>query len=373
MMKRMLAALAVLAATAATPVFAKPKPVTDCATRDGAFTADAPLIDLLLSPAASAILEEAMPGRLSKAPPGFMGTKTPSFAAIISLRQAGMFTGLKADEVDAIDKKLRLLPVTAADKVARCMRFDNEKPKLTKGSQRPRVLLFEKINGFFHADAVPAARAALTEMAKRKGWTLDVTDKGGAFTPSTLRKFDVVIWNNNSGDVLSLSQRAAMKAFLEQGGGFVALHGAAGDSVYLWDWYPDTLIGARFSGHPMAPQFQDARIVVNKAHPLADGLPAEWRMTDEWYSFHNNPRQAGANVLLTLDESSYKPDGMMGQNLRMGEDHPIAWSLCVGKGRAFYSAIGHMAGSYSQPQNVTVMESAISWAADRTATCSPGH
>jgi hypothetical protein len=41
-------------------------------------------------------------------------------------------------------------------------------------------------------------------------------------------------------------------------------------------------------------------------------------MTDEWYSFANNPRQAGAHVMLTLDEATYKPLGMMNMDLHMG-------------------------------------------------------
>jgi type 1 glutamine amidotransferase len=91
-------------------------------------------------------------------------------------------------------------------------------------------------------------------------------------------------------------------------------------------------------------------------------------MTDEWYSFRTNPRTAGANVLLTLDENTYQPVGMMNQDLRMG-DHPLAWTNCVGKGRMFYSAIGHMPETYSQPQNVALLEEAIDWAATKQASC----
>ncbi|MEP7221632.1 MAG: ThuA domain-containing protein [Novosphingobium sp.] len=168
--------------------------------------------------------------------------------------------------------------------------------------------------------------------------------------------------------VLSLSQRRALQAYLERGGGFVAFHGSAGDPAYFWDWYADKLIGARFLSHPMSPQFQEARIAVDKTHPLASVLPAEWRMTDEWYSFTTNPRKAGAKVLLTLDESTYSPVGMMGVDLRMG-DHPMAWTNCIGKGRMFYSAIGHRPETYTQPQNAAMLEAAIRWVALDRAAC----
>ena len=179
-----------------------------------------------------------------------------------------------------------------------------------------------------------------------------------------------MIWNNISGDVLTLSQRRAMQQYIERGGGFVAVHGSAGDPVYFWDWYVDTLLGARFKGHPMAPQFQPARVVVeDAAHPAARGLPSEWTMTDEWYSFKTNPRASGARVIATLDEASYSPKGMMGIDLKMG-DHPIAWTKCVGRGRMFYSAIGHKPETYAEPHYVTLLESAIGWAAGAKEDCS---
>lgn len=360
-------------ATAAAAVFAlaapaAARPVTDCPLRNAPFSTDSPLIDLLLSPAARKLIAEEGHADLSKAPPRFIGTTPPTFAAILTLKQAGRFTGLKPEQFAGLDAKLRALPVTGADRVARCARYDNDVPVFNLPRNKPRLLLFEKINGFKDDPSVNAAHAALLAMAERKGWAIAATDRAGAFNPRTLAQFDAVIWNNISGDVLTLSQRKAFKTWLGNGGAFVGVHGSAGDPAYFWDWYPDTLIGARFAGHPMNPQFQDARVVVEgKDHPVAAGLPREWTMMDEWYSFKNNPRATGSKVIATLDESTYKPDEM-GQNLRMG-DHPIAWTRCVGKGRVFYSAIGHRPETYSQPQYVTMLEGAIKWAVSDKNAC----
>lgn len=355
----------------AAPVTAIAAPVTDCGLRDAPFSVDSPLIDVLLNPAARAALDKAIPGALAKMPPGFAGTTPPTFAAILSPRTLLAMGKTSPAAVAALDADLRALPVTDADRVARCARYDADVPAfdLPAKSKGKALLLFEKINGFKDVPSVNAAHEALIAMAARKGWTIVSTDKAGAFTPASLKRFGAVIWNNISGDVLTLSQRKALQDYMAGGGGFVGIHGSAGDPTYFWDWYPDTLIGARFKGHPMAPQFQDARVVVDKKHPLAKALPAQWTMKDEWYSFSTNPRTTGARVLLTLDESTYKPDGMAGQDLRMG-DHPIAWTRCIGKGRVFYSAIGHMPETYAQPQNVAMLEAAIGWAASKR-TCRP--
>lgn len=356
-----------LALCALTPGGVLAKPVTDCPLRDAPFSAESPLVDILLNPQAKAILEKASGRSFDKGPAAFVGTKPPTFAAILALRSAAMFTGLKPEALPEIDAALRKLPVTAADKIARCARYDNDLPKFAPATGKPRLLLFEKITGFRDSPSVDAAHAAFTEMAKRNGWSVVTTDKGGVMNARTLKQFDVVVWNNISGDVLTLSQRKAFQKYIEGGGGFFAIHGSAGDPAYFWDWYADRLIGARFLGHPMAPQFQEARIITDKAHPIAAGLPTEWKMTDEWYSFKTNPRSVGAKVILSLDESSYSPVGLRGVDLNMG-DHPLAWTNCVGKGRMFYSAIGHLPETYSQPQHVTLLEKAMRWVAlDRKA------
>lgn len=360
-------------ALVATPALAK-GPVTDCPNRDVPFSAQSPLIDVLLSPAAKAVIDKHAPGRLDKMPPNFAGTKPPSFAAILTTENATRFTGMSADKVAEIDKELRAVPVTAEDKAARCQRYDNDVPALpTMPKGKVRLLVMEKINGFKDVPSVEAAHAALTAMAERKGWSIAFTEKGGAINAKTLSQFDAVIWNNISGDILTLSQRKALQGFLTRGGGFAAMHGSAGDPAYFWDWYPDTLIGARFTGHPMAPQFQEARVIVSTDHPIAKAanLPREWRMTDEWYSFKTSPRAAGAQVIASLDEGSYTRKSPMGPDgyLDMGNDHPIAWTNCVGRGRMFYTAIGHMPQTYTQPQALALLEAGVEWAAKSKSAC----
>ena len=358
-------ALTLAAAAMLAPAVASTAPVIDCPNRTAPFSTDSPLIDILLNAQAKSVLESVSPQKLDKAPPTFLGTAPPTFAAILTVRQAFGFIGGDAASVPAVDARLRAIPVTAADKVKRCARYDNDVPKFAMPKGKPRLLLFEKINGFKDVPSVNAAHAAFEAMAARKGWALVATDKGGAFNPRTLAQFDVVIWNNISGDVLTLAQRKAFQAFIKKGGGYLAVHGSAGDPSYFWDWYVDDLLGARFAGHPSDPQFQTARVVANPKHPLANAVPAEWTMNDEWYSFKTNPRRVGANVLLTLDESTYKVTEQRIPNLAMGSDHPIAWTNCIGRGRMFYSAIGHLPETYSDPRYVSLLEAAVPWAAQK--------
>jgi hypothetical protein len=225
-------------------------------------------------------------------------------------------------------------------------------------------LVFSKSNGFRDNPSVNAALAALKTMADQEHWNLLITENAGVFNAKDLKKFDAVIWNNVSGDVLTVPQRNDIKSYIENGGGFAGFHGSGGDPFYLWDWYADVLIGARFKGHPMGPQFQAAKLKVDDtASPITKGLEPQWTMTDEWYSFKSDPRKNGAHVLVTIDESTYKPMMMGRIDISMGADHPIAWTQCIGKGRSFYSAIGHRPEGYSEPNTNTLMKQGVEWAA----------
>ena len=104
--------------------------------------------------------------------------------------------------------------------------------------------------------------------------------------------------------------------------------------------------------------------------PIMAGFGETFVHTDEWYTFEESAREVGSHVLATLDESSYTPEAFY-QDLRMG-DHPIIWLACPGRGRSFYSALGHTAETYARPEHERMLEAAIAWAADRSATCPSG-
>ena len=90
------------------------------------------------------------------------------------------------------------------------------------------------------------------------------------------------------------------------------------------------------------------------------GIPENWVRTvpDEWYAFKDNPRLKGSHILATADEKTYDP-----QRSSMGADHPMVWTHCVGKGRVFFSAIGHPAASYTdEPLHLVMLENAMAWA-----------
>ena len=236
--------------------------------------------------------------------------------------------------------------------------MDTTPPELPKDLKSGGVLIFSKTNGFRDDPSVKAGNAAVEAIAKKRGWPYYTTENAAIFNAEQLKKFKLVVWNNTSGNTHLDDQRAAYIKWTEDGGAFVGLHGAGGDPSYDWAWYPETLIGAQFTRHSSRQlgtvHFEDLK------SPITKGLPENWVRTipDEWYSFKENPRAKGAHIIATADETSYTPG-----NTSMGSDHPLVWTHCVGKGRVFFSAIGHPAESYTQePLNLVLIENAMAWA-----------
>lgn len=212
----------------------------------------------------------------------------------------------------------------------------------------PRVLVFTRTTGFRHG-SISAGVQAVRLLGEQLGFGLEHTEDPARFTAEALAPFAAVIFLNTTGDVLDDAQQGAFEGFIRAGGGFVGVHSAA-DTEYDWPWYGQ-LVGAWFASHPA---IQEGRLsVAEAAHPSTRCLPNPWVRVDEWYDFRSQPPE-GASILLAIDESSYRGG-------RMGASHPMAWGREVGGGRAWYTALGHTAESYSEPAFLDHLAGGIVW------------
>lgn len=247
--------------------------------------------------------------------------------------------------------------------------YETTTPELPASIQRPAVLVFSKTNSFRHEGAIVAANALFDRLAREQRLGHFQTESGAAFTSRVLERFDVVVFNNVTGDVLTADQKQAFERWIRNGGSFIGLHGAGDRSHHRWSWYTTRLIRARFIEKTVFPSVQPATVRLDDpSHPLAQGLPRSWTHAEEWYSFDQSPRQRGSRVLLTVDENTYDPRGLLREDIRMGADHPIAWMHCEGRGRVFYTAIGHRAEAFSEPQVIRLLANALGWSTDAQNT-----
>lgn len=243
--------------------------------------------------------------------------------------------------------------------------YETEAPQINFSDGKKAVLLFSKSTGFRHEESIEAGKKVFAELANKNNWFLYSTEEGGVFNKEQLAKFDVVIFNNSTGRLLNDEQQKTLEEYVENGGELMAIHGA-GDNSHHWDWYVENLLGSEFSHHTLNPQFQETEVVLNNADSvLVSGLPATWTHSDEWYVFFENPRTKGFTVLYNIDGEKIKPSGnllwMTSKDFGMGKDHPVAWYKQVGKGRTFYTSMGHDGTSWEKKPFVRMLENAVNW------------
>lgn len=203
-----------------------------------------------------------------------------------------------------------------------------------------RVLVFSKTLGYRHA-SITNGIEAIRSLGSTNGFAVDATEDSGAFNGVNLVRYRAVIFLSATGDVLNRDQEEAFKQYVLNGGGFAAIHGAVFGPLACedkWDWYEEMFCCAFTNHSAVVP---GTVILEDSTHPSTVGLPTQWKRTEEWYNFTGTPR-GRARVLATVDESTY-------QGGTMGADHPIAWCRRVGKGRMWYTAMGHTESSFSEP------------------------
>lgn len=213
------------------------------------------------------------------------------------------------------------------------------------------ILVFSKTEGYRHP-SIDAGKTALWKMAKQEGFQIDTTENATVFEEKYLKKYNVVVFLNTTGDVLDGAQQLEFQRFIQAGGGFVGIHSAA-DTEYDWPWYGD-LVGAYFKNHPATQEATS--VVINQKHDCTKHLPEKWTRTDEWYNYKDI--RSHIKVLLNLDESSYKG----GEN---GENHPITWHHEFDGGRSWYTGMGHTDETFAEPAYLKMLLGGIQWSASK--------
>ena len=115
-----------------------------------------------------------------------------------------------------------------------------------------KVLIFSKTEAFHHA-SIPAGIGALEELGALHGWDVDATEDASQLNDDNLKRYDVVVWLNTSGNILDSRQKAAYERFQQSHKGTVAIH-EAGTDTERDGWPPPLRLARReFAVEPLDP------------------------------------------------------------------------------------------------------------------------
>lgn len=169
-------------------------------------------------------------------------------------------------------------------------------------------------------------------------------------SPAALKNYDAIIFANTTGD-LPLPDKEAFMQWIKDGGAFIGMHSAT-DTFHGYRPFID-MIGGEFLSH-------GAQVVVNcvnndPQHPSTKHLGASWDIQgkkEEIYLFKSYQQKA-VRSLLSLDK--HPNDGTPGH-------YPISWCKMYGKGKVFYTSLGHNEYVWEMPEFQQHLVGGIRWA-----------
>lgn len=154
-------------------------------------------------------------------------------------------------------------------------------------------------------------------------------DNMAKLAPANLAKVDAVIFANTTGDDYPLPDREGFFKWIQNGGAFIGMHSAT-DTFKTFDPYFDMLQGT-FNGH--GAQVPAALINADKSHAATAPLPDQWDLKQEEMYLIKNHDRAKLHALLFMRNHPNKPEE--------AGYFPVAWARMSGKGRVFYTSLGH--------------------------------
>jgi uncharacterized protein len=238
---------------------------------------------------------------------------------------------------------------------------------LAQSSARPakkHLLVIGEEKGYRH-EAVSHAMATIERLGTECGlWettlrtdTEVLTKKKLEYNAKNLNDFDAVLFYTGGDLEMDGQQKVDFISFIhDDGKGFIGVHSAA---ITFVDWpeYGD-MIGGYYDEHPWLT-FDAPIIVEDLSFPGMQQWPRSFVLRDEIYQMRNYSR-SNVRVLMRLDVSKLD---MKNKNVhRTDGDFAVTWAKMYGKGRVYYTTLGHVEENWDKPEFQQMITKAISWA-----------
>ncbi len=232
-------------------------------------------------------------------------------------------------------------------------------------AKKRRVLVYAVTTGYRHKESIPAGKKWFETLGIKTGqFEVVVSDELANFEADQLKTFDAVCFMCTTGEVFYPSQKEVegrneegkKKAretevrlkenfvqYLKNGGGWIGFHSAT-DTLHNWPEYVN-IAGGLFSGHPWGSGDEIALQVEDPKSPLTRETLKSKRLMfqEEIYQYKMGTFDRNrSHVILSLDWMRTPTTKTIFNRINRPDfDFPISWIHPYGKGRIFYSNLGH--------------------------------
>lgn len=186
---------------------------------------------------------------------------------------------------------------------------------------------------------------------KELGYNVTVSPTVESYLDSALmNSVDLVIQTVTMSSISDEQAEALLKAVAMNGVALAGWHGGLGDSFRENTDY-QFMVGGQWVAHPGGIIDYSVNIT-DQEDPITKGLE-DFKMKSEQYYMHVDPAN---EVLATTTFNGENAEWINGVTM------PVVWKKQFGKGKVFYSSLGHVASDFNVPEALTIMQRGILWA-----------
>jgi len=200
-------------------------------------------------------------------------------------------------------------------------------------------------------ESSPCGNLAIELMGDKTGaYETVVSNDIQLFRPENLKQFDAICFNNTAGVLFEDPElRRSLLEFVYSGKGFIGIHAAAATFVQwpVYDQWPrfGEMLGAyEDGGHPWKAHETITIKIDEPGHPLNAGFKGRsFQISDEVFQFRRPYSRDNLRILLTIDtdKTDMSEDRHFLAERQKDKDFAISWLRNYGRGRVFYSSLGH--------------------------------
>jgi type 1 glutamine amidotransferase len=192
-------------------------------------------------------------------------------------------------------------------------------------------------------------RRVLTE----EGFAVDVSDSLSAWNDAAkLATYDLIVPHWTMGQ-LTPEQQTNICTAIRNGAGIAGCHGGMCDSFRTATEY-QFMTGGQWVAHPGNDGVKYPVQMTKEKSPITEGI-GNFEITSEQYYLHVDPAvRVLATVPFPVADGPHVLNGHV--------DMPTIWTKFYGKGRVFYSAIGHQASVVASEPHLTIVRRGFLWA-----------
>ena len=169
------------------------------------------------------------------------------------------------------------------------------------------------------------------------------------FLPAKMKSFSLIVPAWTMGTITGEQERGLREA-VKSGVGIAGWHGGMGDSFRNNTEY-QFMVGGQFVAHPGGIITYEVNII-NHDDPITAGIP-DFKITSEQYYMHVDPSN---KVLATTTLSGEYMPWIEGCIM------PVVWKRMWGRGRVFYTSLGHVAKDFEVPEVLEIVHRGMLWA-----------